>query len=930
MAASTASRTLDLGPPKQRGVLAALLVDVGRVVPVERLIDRVWADDPPRTARGTLYGYVARLRATLRGGAELTQRAGGYLLDAPRDSVDLHRFRDLVGLARAEADQERSATLLREALGLWGAEPLAGLPGEWAEGLRTRLAEERIAAWLAYGDIRLSQGRAEELLPELSELTATHPLDERLGQRRMRALYRCGRQAEALGFYEGVRQRLAEELGVAPGTGLQQEHHRILAFEPALDAPSGRSFEGRRPPEPTLVPRQLPPSPSPFVGREAELAELDRASEDRRVVAVVGAGGVGKTWLALHWAHRRLDRFPDGQLYADLAGFTPEGEPAAAPEVIVRGFLNAFSVAPATIPAGAEARRGLFRSLVAGRRLLIVLDNAHDAEQVAPLLPGGSSVTVLVTSRDRLIGLSATQGALPLPLDVLGPVEARGLLGSRLGAERVAAEPEAVAALLSRCGGMPLALGILAARAATHPGFPLAHLAEELRDATDVLDALDVGEQRTGLRAVFAASYQALDPAVARVFALVGLAPGGEISLAAAASLAGHPLSRAREALRALEAAHLLHQHSPGRYRMHDLVRLYAVERGERELTTEARHAALRRLMDYYLHTSHAADRLIYPHRPVVPLPAPPEGCTPQPLADLPAALAWFEAERPGMLALIGLRETGRACPRVWQLAWTLDTFLWRQGYHPDRLATWRTGYAAAQETADPVAMSLAHWRLGHAYVREGSRPVAFRHLHHALDMFETAGDTVRQAWAHQALAWAWTREDDHHRALSHAESSLLLHQAGNDRVWEANALNAVGWCHAQLGRFEAARTHCRRALDLLRDQDDPYGEAAALDSLGYIAHHSGNHAGALGWYRRALVLRRTTGDAINEADTLARIGDICQALGRPVEARRAWRQALERYGAQHRGAEAEHVRALIEASSDPRREQTATALGGE
>ncbi|MDX2605373.1 tetratricopeptide repeat protein [Streptomyces caniscabiei] len=571
------------------------------------------------------------------------------------------------------------------------------------------------------------------------------------------------------------------------------------------------------------------------------------------------------------------------------------------------------------MPADPEARAGLFRYLVADRRMLIVLDNARDAAQIRPLLPGGSACLVVVTSRNHLGPLAITHGSRSLALDTLGDEEAREVLARAVGHDRTAAEPGAVAALLRRCAGLPLALGIVASRAAARPDFPLTALAEELDDATGRLDALNAGDLTTDLRAVFDTSHRALDEPAAEVFALLGLAPGPDIDLFAAAALTALPPPRARIVLRALETAHLVQQHTPGRYRMHDLVRLYAAERGHAR-PPEVRVAARRRLVDFHLHTARTADRLLFPHRPPIEVDPPSPGCTPRPLEESTAA-RWFDDERLCLLAAQELALDEGWDRRAWQLAWTADLHHRHRGHVLDGLAMWRAGLTAAERLGDPAARATAHWLQGRTRSDLGEYALALDHLRRAQELFRQVRDRPGEAHAHRTIARTLAQQGEHRRALVHARQALDLYRTLDNTVWEANALNAVGWYLAQLGDHEQARSCCARALALFREEDYRVGEASALDSLGFVAHRTGLHAEALDHYRHALRLCRETDNDQQAADALYSLGAVHRALGRDVDARLSWRQALALYRDQHRTAKAQRIRdqldALDRASAD-------------
>jgi DNA-binding SARP family transcriptional activator len=566
---------LNLGWPKQRAVLTVLLLNANRLVTRGAIVDGVWGEHAPASAVNLVHTYVRGLRRVLEPGrgpheaaALLTGARSGYVLRLDADQLDLDEFQAMLSQARAyraAGDPGGAARAYTAALALWGGPPFAGIPGPRAGAERTRLAELHLAAVEDQADVMLELGGHGELTGELGALAAEHPLRERIRALQMTALYRCGRQAEALAVYTDTRKLLAEELGIDPGPELQRLHQRVLAGDPMLakHARPGTGFP---------VPRQLPSGPPHFVGRIAELRQLTAllnttvdAGGTVVISAINGTAGIGKTALAVHWAHQVADRFPGGQLYVNLRGFDPTGAPVQPTEAL-RGFLGALGVPQERLPVTLNALAALYRSLLAERPVLVVLDNARDAAHVRPLLPGSPACRVVITSRGRLASLVAQEGAHSLTLDLLSPQEATALLAGRIGAGRVAAEPVTVTGLIDSCARLPLALAIVAARAAAHPSFPLTALAGELRQASARLDALDAGEPHANLRTVLSWSADALDSQTAEVFGLLGLAPGPHISLPAAASLIAQPLTRTRALLRELENAHLLQQYTPDRY----------------------------------------------------------------------------------------------------------------------------------------------------------------------------------------------------------------------------------------------------------------------------------------------------------------------------------------------------------------------------
>lgn len=662
------------------------------------------------------------------------------------------------------------------------------------------------------------------------------------------------------------------------------------------------------------VPRQFPPAPYGFSGRTIELSTLTAALYDVTrpgatvvITAIAGVGGIGKSWLALHWAHQHMDRFPDGQLHVNLRGFGPTRVPMAV-AVAIRGFLDALGVDPAVVPANLDAQIGLYRSLVAGKRMLIMLDNAADASQVAPLLPGSTTCTVLITSRHKLAGLVTAHGARPLILDVLSRDEARQLLINHLGPIRVNQESAAVDELLEHCAGLPLALGIVAARAVTCPNLPMAQLAKELRDHTARLDGLDVGDTTVNLRAVFSWSYQALTPDAAEAFGLLGSVLGPDISLPAAAALLARPASPTGVLLRELENANLVQQYQPGRYRVHDLVRLYAAERATTDQSDEKRAAAIRRLIDFYIHTADAGDRLLAPHRQPLKIEQPALGCVPLQFTNSAEALAWFDSEHACLLMAHHTAVDNEWHLAVWQLAWALTTFRWRQGHVHTNVAAWTNGLQAAVHLADPLMQAHAHRLLGRTCVRAGRLNDAINQLQQALTLAKQSGDASDQAYSHYALASALAKNDTYEPALQHAICAYDLYHALAHPVWMAGALGAMGRCYSRLGNYEQASACCESSLALYREHNYQEGEADTLDSLGYIAHQTGRDAQAADYYRQALVLRQNLGNAFDSADTLACLGEVQLSQQQQDEGIRTLLRALDLYHDQHRATDAAHL----------------------
>jgi DNA-binding SARP family transcriptional activator/tetratricopeptide (TPR) repeat protein len=887
-----------VAPGKQQAMLAALLLSAGRVVSSDELTEALWGSAAPPSARVAVQNHVMKLRKALGDGARIRTHPHGYQIVVDVGELDVSRFEAHLAAARAAARNgswDAAAGQARAGLALWRGEPLADVESDLlATRDIPRLAELRLQAIEVRLDADLHLGRHAEVITEVQRLAAVDPLRERLHGLLMMALYRDGRQAEALAAYSRARQILVAELGTEPGAGLRELHRQILNGDPALDPPA-QAPDGAHSPA-SSVPRQLPGAVSGFTGRAAELAALTRildqasASAPGTVVisAIGGTAGVGKTALALHWAHQVAGRFGGGQLYVNLRGFDPSGVPMPAAEA-VRGFLDALGVPPDRIPAQPEARAGLYRSLLADRSMLIVLDNARDEQQVRPLLPASPAALVIVTSRNQLGGLAAADRARLLALDVLSHDEAVDLLTARIGAGRAAAEPAAVGEIAMLCGRLPLALAVAAARAEARPSFPLAVLAAELKDRAGRLDALDAGEPGSSVRGVFSWSYRQLSGAAARLFRLLGLHPGPDISPAAAASLAAVDEPGARRLLAELTRAHLVAEHVPGRYALHDLLRAYATGQARETDSQPERAAAIGRVLDHYLHTARNAAIMALPSHPSIQLPPPSPGTTPERFTGYDQALAWFDAEHHGLLAALALAVDSGLDNHVFLMALLMLPFTATRGRDFEWTAIKRMSMAVGVRDDEAMVASGARDHVGtlgdYQWVPEYYADMA--------SLYQRLGNRRAQAVCLYGLAAIAEYQGQYAEALGHAEQAASLFQTIGDKAGEAELLNAVGWYHALLGDYQQARAACRQALALNADYGSRHLEGNICNSLGYAEYHAGNLGEAAAHYQRALTIFRAVGDRWGEADTLTNLGDIHRVAGEPLAARQAWQQAL-------------------------------------
>jgi DNA-binding SARP family transcriptional activator len=1010
---SAAGRTLDLGPARQRTVLAVLLVEAGRLVPVPAVIDRVWDDQPPRQVRATLHSYVTRLRRILAlaetGPARvgLIHQSGGYRLEIDPERVDVHRFRRLVRQARAVADDPAArAAFLEEALQLWHGTPLAGLSGAWVARTRYALDQQRVTALVDWVHACLRLDRHSVVIDELSQQLADYPYAEPLVAALMRALDAAGQRTEALACYSRARRRLLDGRGVEPGPALRRLHETILRGVttaggtvstgsaagvgagtgelgevrsvadlarvlrglrrrearqrggPELTyrelaartgwarATIGEYFTGvRLPPtdrfdtlvrllgtgpaevgalatardwvaevpqaaSPPVPPRELPPDVSSFIGRGEQLAALERAAAaSPPVAAVVGMAGVGKTALAVRWAHQVADRFPDGQVYIDLRGYHP-AEPVPADQALAI-LLGSLGVAGPDLPAEVAQRAAQYRTLSASRRMLIVLDNAESADQVRPLLPGTPSCPVVVTSRDDLAGLAARDGVCRVRVDPLPFADAAGLLTALVGA-RAEADPAATGRLAQRCARLPLALRVAAELAVARPDVSLAELVEELRGTRRLarLSGLgSVSDPPATVTEVFSWSMRHLPAEVATAFWWLGRQPGPDIGVAAAAALFGTDPEAARQRIERLARAHLVERAQLDRYQLPDLLRAYAG--GPDGAGRDGERAAMTRLFAHYQATAAAAMDVLFPHERD-DRPPPPRADRPSSDLSAPAALRWLDTERANLVAVCG-----HAAGQGWSaVAVDLSRTLWRyldtRGHYRQAYAIHQHAVRAARpgsgELADVLAkLGVTAWRLGHC-------PEAERLLERAAAIHRELGGERGGARVRILLAMVDYQLGRFPDAAERLRQAVSSYRRLGDRRGEAGALGNLGVLHWRQGRSQLAIACQRRAGRIGRQLADPYVEGYALANLGLVYQQLGRFPEALDSHQRALASSRELGDRRAEADVLGSLGATYRSLGRFPEAVDQLGQALalaRELG--HRGLDAELLNHLGE-----------------
>lgn len=893
-----AGQRRSLGSSKERCVLAILLWALGRPVSVDSLVDRVWGEHPPPKARNSLYSYIARLRSRVQhsagdGEVRLVSGSGSYTLEADPESVDLYLFRRLRGQARAigdSGDDEQAALLLHAADKLWRGEPLTGLTGDWASRARASLADERLAATLdcIAADLRL--GRHADVLRDIAGLVAEHPFVETLVEQHMLALYRCGRQAEALQAYHHARQRLVSELGTDPGQSLRDLHQRILRGDAELSYSPPAALASRARPVDNL-PRDIPN----FTGRIAEMSRLlDAVTANPARTAVVieaidGMAGAGKSTLALHAAHQLRDNFPDGRLYLHLHAHDPNRgplDPAAGLDVLLR----ILGVPADLIPRTLEERSALWRTQLARRQVVVVLDDAANEEQITPLLPGTPSCLVIITSRTQLTGLS---GVHAVSLDVLSGTDAVALFTNIAGSGK-ASEIESAAEITRLCGYLPLAIHLVASRLAHRSAWSIADLAQRLSSTKD--QAGEIYMDNPEIAASFALSYQGLSGEQQQLFRQVCLHPGQDFTLATAAAAAAVPLADCERRLTALLGHRLLEEPVRGRFRFHDLIGAYARDLALRCDSESARQQTVRRMLDYYLYVADSADRVLYPHRDRVDVRITRLPVSAPHFAVRQAAREWLTEELGNLLSAARYAAERRLPEHAALLAHVLAEFLQTQGHWEEAITVHDQAIRAWRMTGDQGGEARALTDLGFMLTRTGRYGEALQNARQALAIFRAQHDRHGEADVLDRIGLVYWQSSRFREALTCYEQALSIWRELGDRHGEADSLahNAMSMWH--VGSYSEALKRFGQALSIYQDMTDSRGEAKTLNNIADVQQHLGMYDDALRRYQQAQAIARDIGDRQGEAIIFNNMANVYQRMGQYQESLTNYREALGIY----------------------------------
>ncbi|MGW5746691.1 BTAD domain-containing putative transcriptional regulator [Amycolatopsis sp. NPDC003861] len=882
-------RPVPLGGSQPLIVLAGLLLRANRVVPVDELGRWLWNDDR-RRSKGALQTYVLRLRRALGDQVAIRTESGGYLIELDDDLLDLTRFRALAVRGKAamdRGDSRRAAALFAEALAQWRGPALLNVESDALHRDEAgQLAEERLRVREQWADALVEVGEYGTVVPELARLTRENPLRERLHEQLMIALYRSGRQAEALEVYRRISGVLADELGLDPGPSLQRTRQAILT-----GADGGDPVRYRPGVEPQ-VPHQLPADLRTFSGREGDLKALHAllpeavdAGASTPIASVEGMGGIGKTTLAVHFAHEIAGRFPGGQVYLNLRGYGP-GEPVE-PSAALEAVLTALGVPCDQIPGDLDGRAASWRTHTAGRRLLVVLDNANRTEQVSPLLPGPGCL-VVITSRWQLRALVATHGARRIALEELGDEDAVALLAATIGHDRVARDPAAAERFVRYCGGLPLAIRILAVRAAQFPDLPVDEFVDSLD--SDLLGSFDLADgEGTNIRSVFSYSYQALAPSTARLLRLLGLHTGVDFTAPAAAAVAGLDVAETRPMLETLAAAHLLAQPRPGRYQFHDLIRAYAASQVD---SASERDAALDRLLGWYLASALNASRRMRPERYYRLLElADLEGGLP--FSEYREALDWFGEENGNLIAAVHLARRRGRDDVCWKLAWLLQSYFVTRS----RLDDWRSVFAVALE----AARASGH-RPGEAGILSGLGVVngvarqyaeSRRYLEQVLAIQRELGAREGEARAQYNLAMAAHNLEDCAWAYEHGVQALEIVRELGLGHFEASVLRALGDICTSMGDHEQALRLADAALAILDPDGRPVDTRFTQHTRGLALIGLGRFDEGIACIRDSVAMFFAMDEQYEAADVLAQLGTIHLRHGDAALARECWLRSV-------------------------------------
>jgi DNA-binding SARP family transcriptional activator/tetratricopeptide (TPR) repeat protein len=892
----SAGQLHDLGPARERSVLAILLLMPRTIVPAEALIDRLWDTRPPPKARESLSVYVARLRASLRqavgDSVRLAGRASGYVLDVDPEAVDLHQFRRLRRQADAliaGGNYEGGAIALREADELWHGQALAGIRGDWVARMRDSLEEERRAAILQRVECELELGRHADLIGELRGLLARYPLDETFIAHQMAALYWSGRHGDALSLYRETRSLLVDEQGTEPGPALSDLHQRILRRDPQLAVRLSRRPAGLAAPAQTQT-QTLPPETGEFVGRGAELALLAGEHDNSpRISLIEGMPGVGKTTLAVHAARMVAEQYPDGMLYLNLHAHDP-GCPSLDSAEALHRLLLMLNVPATQIPDTVGERAALWRAQLSRRRAVVILDDAARHDQIRPLLPAQSGCLILITARRKLPDL---EGARVLTLDVMSLEEAVTLF-TRIAGPGMVRDSGEVAAAVGLCGRLPLAIQLTAGRLAQGYPLRLADLVEELSQPPARLGGTGLASPE--VTSAFDFSYRALEPDHQRFFRRLGLSPCPDVSLESAAALGGSTLAEAEKAITALLDQHLLIRASAGQFRLHDLIRGYAVARACSDDGAAEQRQAVSRLLDYYLHTADQADRVLHPFRHRLPAPVTQLPVASPALGTQEDATGWLELEWRNILQAAqhaGRHEWKRQCA---DLIHALAGFVEIKGYWHEALAAHTLALQACRDLADPARIARASLELSVVSQQTGRHEATLDLAEDAASIYQSLADGHGLAEALDQVGLVNQRAARSREALAYFHEARTLYTDAGDRHGVANTLSHSGIACWHLGRYPEAMGHLRDALSLYRDVTDSRGEAKTLNNLGKMQLHCGYHRDALESFQASLQIFGEIGGAQNQAILYHNIGSVYRYKGSYEQALAACQRALMIY----------------------------------